>query len=718
MSVNGVPGGNTTYGTISASLVYTPPAVVPPDNVIEIRATSTAYPSIYGKANLTLVQPVPNLWGISPTSAPAGSIVLKMNGSNFTANAVVQVAGMNVPTTYISSTSVQGVASIPAAGTYAVRVVNQGNGPSPSAAASLTVTAPVAPVTVSISPTSASVKLSQTQTFVATVTNTANTSVTWSVNGVAGGNATVGTVSATGVYTAPATLPSPATVTVTATSAASPSASASAAVALSTPAQPPPATNLSAGRLLEQAGFGPASADVASVQALGVNGWLDAQFSSPATAIPMPADMGAVKDQFLSRLAMAPDQLRQKAIWALSQVIVISTRKNLYPAEIVPYLQILSTDCFGNYRTLLKDITLSSQMGKYLDMANSTKPGSGNGANENYARELMQLFTVGLVQLNRDGSPQLDASGQTIPTYSQATVAQMALALTGWTYPTAPGGIQGALNYENFSGPLEPRPAYHDQTQKTLLNGAIIPAGQTPMQDLDAALDTVFNHPNTGPFLATRLIRLMVTSNPTPGYVQRVAAAFNDNGAGVRGDLKAVFRAILTDAEARNDTPPADFGRLKDHVYFLVALTRALGGTIGSPALGYLFAQMGEDPLSAPSVFNFYSPMYHIAGGPLFGPEFQIYSPTESVLRGNLTYMLVSNGGGAQWTVNLAPFQAVASDANALADAVNNTLLYGRMPADVRSALLTAMAASYDDTQRMTTALYLTALSGQYAVQR
>ena len=807
-SVNSVPGGNATYGTVSSSGLFTAPLVAPMDNVIQLRATSTVYPSKYGTSTVTLVQPTPYVYGCSPLTMPAGEVSLKITGVGYTTTSVVKAGDTALATTYVSAQELHATGTL-AAGGYAVRVFNPGPGSVLSGARNITVTAPAVKVTVT--PSTATLGLNQMQPFTASVTNATNPMVTWTVNGAAGGNSTVGTVSPSGMYTAPAALPSPATVTVRATSVATPSAYAQATVTLTAPtvkltvspataaltlgqsqafaatvvdsmntavywsvngvaggnptlgtittaglytapaALPSPATvtvrataaassgayaqatvtltdsssppppppppsgvDLASARFLEQAAFGPTSAEIARVQQYGIGGWLDNQFEMGETPIPMASDTGRAADQSLYRMAMAPDQLRQRAVYALSQIIVVSRNKNIYAPEIVPWLQILSRNAFGNYRTLLKEITLSSQMGKYLDLANSTKPGTGGGANENLPRELMQLFSIGLVQLNPDGSPKLDAAGKTIPTYTQTTVQQMALALTGWTYPGAPGG----LNWESFTGPLEARENYHDQTAKTLVGGVTAPAGQTAMQDLDAAIDAVFQHPNVGPFLATRLIRATVTGNPTPGYIQRVAAVFDNNGQGVRGDLRAVWRAIFTDAEARQDTPPASFGRLKEPLYYFVALTRALGGSItDNTQLGYLFQAMGQQALTAPSVFNFYSPLYHVPGQPLFGPEFQIYSPTESVLRANLTYQILNNSITSAWHVDTSPFSSVAGNANQLLDAVDRALLYGRMPAAMRSALLTAMASSYDNNQRMMTALYLTALSGQYAVQ-
>ena len=476
-------------------------------------------------------------------------------------------------------------------------------------------------------------------------------------------------------------------------------------------------TPMGAARFLEQAAFGPTPAEQARVFDMGPSSWIAEQFALSETPIPIPSDNGVARSQYLSRLAHAPDQLRQKTAYALGHIIVISGNKNPYADETVPYLRLLSRHAFGNYRDLLRDITVSPQMAKYLDLANSAKPGVGGGANENYARELMQLFSIGLHELNQDGSQKLDASGQPIPTYTQQTIQQLALALTGWTYGTAPGNTPRDFNWEYFDAPMEVREQNHDTTEKRFL-GCVLPAGQRTAQDLDAAIDCVFRHPNLGPFVATRLIRSMVTSNPPPGYIQRVAAAFNDNGAGVRGDMKAVLRAVLLDWEARRDGPTPSQGRLKEPVYFFTALVRALNGSVAPDTVqSWEFGRMGQYPLAANTVFGFYSPMYRVPRSQWFGPEFQIFTPSESVLRDNLLYALIDGRTGSDMRVDLSPFLSAAANIPRLIDEVDKRLLYGRMPLAMRESLARALAPAYDNAQRVTTALYLTAMSGQYHVQ-
>lgn len=659
-SVNGIAGGNVTYGTVSTTGLYRAPDAVPMQNAVTVQATSTADATKFGRVTLTVTTPQVQLWSVTPTKVASGSFTVQLNGANFSTSSVVNFGGVPLATTWLSPTSLRasGVASTAQVGkTATITVTNTGLGGTTSSA----VTATVVAASTTAPPTTGSTS----------GTTTGSTGPTTGTSGTSGANA------------------------------------ANPGTGLGKP-------NLAAARLLEQAAFGPTPAALARVKTIGATAWLNEQLLLPETVIPNPAGMGssAVQSQYLSRLSQAPDQLRQRMAYALGQIVVISLNKNIYPDEIVPYLQILSRHAFGNYRTLLGEISNSPQMGKYLDLANSNKPSPGAGANENYARELLQLFSIGLTKLNLDGSTQLNSQGQVIAAYDQATVQQVALALTGWTYAGT-----GNNNWENFSGPLQARDINHDMRQKAFL-GCTLPAGQTTTQDLNDTLDCVFKHPNVAPFVATRLIRSLVTSNPSPAYIQRVASVFNNNGSGVRGDLRAVAKAILTDAEARNDSPPSNYGRLKDPITHLVGFARALGGNITpTNGLPWMFSRLGEAPLAPPSVFSFYSPLFRIPNTGLAGPEFQIYTPTEAVLRGNFLWAVL-NSPGSDFTLDIAPFVAVAGNTVALIDAVDQALLYGRMPAAMRQSLATAIAAQYDNRGRALTALYLASLSGLYAVQQ
>ena len=269
--------------------------------------------------------------------------------------------------------------------------------------------------------------------------------------------------------------------------------------------------------------------------------------------------------------ATAPDQLRQRVAFALSEIFVTSDVASSLanqPEALANYYDMLAADAFGNFRQLLQDVTLSPVMGNYLNMlrnapANAAK---GTSADENYAREVMQLFTIGLNLLNPDGSLQLDGTGQPIPTYTQATIVQTANVLTGWSYfstAAKPSFTGGAADWYN---PMMLYPAYHDNTQKVIVGNVVVPANEGGAADLKLELDTLFNHQNTGPFICRELIQRLVTSNPSPGYIYRVAQVFAHDSNGTRGNLNAVVKAILLDPEARADSllTNAGYGKLKE----------------------------------------------------------------------------------------------------------------------------------------------------------
>ena len=522
----------------------------------------------------------------------------------------------------------------------------------------------------------------------------------FAVNGIPGGNATVGTIdSQNGAYVAPKTMPANGVITITGTTSVyskySNKLSANSTLTLRAPGTKPPlptptpppsptptptpsptptpaptpapgpvvgpqpapdAARITATRLLEQATFGPSPAGVAAVKTSGMTAWLNKQFSLPASTIPVTTDMRVLQNTWYKNMATGQDQLRQRMIFALSQIFVISADKNPYANEIQPWLTTLSNNAFGNFSTLLREMTLNPAMGKYLDLGNSVMP----APNENYAREVMQLFTIGPVMLNQDGSVQIDRNGDPIPSYDQATIGQMAHALSGWTYS---GSNATGINWENFSGPLQPRDNYHDKSSKTIVGGVVLPAGQTTVQDYDAVMQALFQHPNLPPFIATRLIRAFVTSNPSPAYIQRVADVFA-NGPSGRGDLKATLTAVLTDPEARQDQPNAVQGHLKDPMLHSIGLFRTLNATVVDPSnLFWDYFLLGEKITAAPSVFNFYSPNTRLPGSPqYYGPEFQLYAPALAVARANFLYKFISGEYKGMVNVDISPFVNVAGD--------------------------------------------------------
>jgi len=476
-----------------------------------------------------------------------------------------------------------------------------------------------------------------------------------------------------------------------------------------------PVDAATAERLLHQATFGPTHAEAASVQTKGIERWIAEQMQMPATGLPDGLDNNQIRAQVFLKMANGQDQLRQRMAFALGQTLVVSTNKLVNGYELTPWVRLIENHAFGNYRTLLREVTLSPSMGKFLDLANSVGTG-GHAPNENYPRELLQLFSIGLYELNMDGTYKVDGQDAYIPTYTQDTVREFSRALSGWTFPTQPGAQPASHNQEYFVGLMEPRPTSHDPGSKVLLNGTVLPAGQSVTKDLEDVIDNVFNHPNVPPFVATRLIRSLVTSNPSTAYIQRVAQVFADNGYGVRGDLAAVLTAILTDDEAAL-TGEAD-GRLRDPILHVIGLARALGVTFANPGqFMYVLSNLGQAVLSPTTVFSFYSPLAPLPGDPtMFGPEFQIHTPALALQRANFVYGLLNGGFGSSFSVDWAPYTSVANNPTTLVELVNQRLLFGRMSDDLRQVLIGLAQITSDHQQRVFGTLFLTAISSEFAV--
>ena len=514
-------------------------------------------------------------------------------------------------------------------------------------------------------------------------------------------------------------------------------------------------------RLLEQATFGPSGALVEHVKKIGIESFLDEQFSAPLSGYPsMPyyptsAPTGCqyvssdpygpsslcyrdnyslfpLQLRFFRNALTATDQLRQRVAFALSQIFVISGVKITQPYALSEFQQILFRNAFGNFRQLLQEVTLSPAMGRYLDMVNNDKPNPQRGisANENYAREILQLFSVGLYLLNPDGSRVLDPAGKPVPTYTQSTIENLARVFTGWTYPTIPGAKLQMRNPTYFLGPMELYPGNHDTDPKTLLNGEVLPAGQTGDRDLADALDNIFRHANVGPFIGRQLIQHLVTSNPSPDYVSRVSAVFGDNGKGVRGDLRAVVRAILLDPEARGDRRlEADYGHLKEPVLFITHLMRALGGVSDGVFLKDQSSAMGQNLFTSPTVFNFYPPDFPLPGSSLLGPEFALQGGPGYFARANFIQSLVFSNGivpspGVEpaigTRIDLSPWIPLTGDPLRLVEALDPLLMHGTMPWTMRNILFNAISAVplTDPLTRVRTAVYLIATSSAFQVER
>jgi uncharacterized protein (DUF1800 family) len=440
-----------------------------------------------------------------------------------------------------------------------------------------------------------------------------------------------------------------------------------------------------------------------------------------------------VQRDFFTHALNNPDQLRQRVAFALSQIMVVSSVEIYEAYGLADFQNLLLNDALGNYRTLLQDVTLSPVMGHYLDMANSdeTNPQNGTVPNQNYAREVLQLFSIGLVALNPDGTQQQDTSGAPIPTFDGTTINGFAAVFTGWTYPPLAGAVSQWTNPINFDGTMVAFSDHHQSGTKALLNGYTVPAGQTPAQDLANALDNIFNHPNVGPFIGRQLIQHLVTSNPSPAYVARVAAIFADNGQGVRGDLSAVVRAILTDVEARGAAPSGNvFGHLREPALFITSTLRSLAGQSDGVLLRSASSAMGQPIFSPDTVFSFYPPSYQIPGTTTVAPEFGIDNAATALARANFINTVIMQGGAAPdptvsgstgTSINLTPLAGAASNAALIAQ-LNQTLLHGELPSDASNIILTAIdtvtATSTDPLAAARAASYLILSSEQYQVER
>lgn len=515
-----------------------------------------------------------------------------------------------------------------------------------------------------------------------------------------------------------------------------------------------------AARLAKQATFGPTPALIDGIRFMrSAAAWLESQFSaSSSTYVDLIKPVGStfcsaqfasgttelsncnranfsavpVQMRFYANAIHKDDQLRQRVAFALSQIVVASEQDVHQTAGLAAFQQILLSNAFGNYRDILQAVTLNPYMGDYLDMADSNK----SQPNENYARELMQLFGVGTILLNPDGTPQTDNAGATIATYSNTDVKEVARALTGWTYARLDGAPLTDSTKRDWTKPMVMNAPRFDTGAKTFLDKTI-PANATQQANVDAVVDAVFNHPNTAPYISKRLIQQLTLANPTPAYVGRVAAAFADNGAGVRGDMKAVVRAIYLDPEARTVSQLP--GKVKEPVLLATSLARAIGYTTDGYAFVTRDAGMGQAPFRAPSVFNFYPYEFPLPqGAGLVSPVSKLMTTSTTLSRHNFLYDWTVGGDGtrsefkAQANIagstgtapNWASWEANGANDAKTIDQINLILLNGTMTTAQRQSLAAAMAAVTNKDpvlqarKRAQVALYIVASSPFFQVDR
>lgn len=753
-TVNGVAGGDASVGTLTPDGVYTAPRTMPEQATVILTARSVANPSVSQSIMVALAAPAQT--AVTPMAAAAtagaatgvtmiGPTTLNLGasvgyGAKF-AGTTNQTAIWSVsPSTGAGSISLAGVytppAKVPSSNQVTIRAVSR---QTPTISGSITVTLLNA-VPVITSATAA--PGSASGTYALDVHGDAFATGAHLV--VAGSEITPTQVSASELRT---TITRNATTQVT-VAVKNPNPGTTSSVTVTVPLGTLKATATAAARLLDQASFGPTDLTIGHVEQVGLQGYLNEQFADAPTYLPaLPASVpsqcspaaistACVRSNWFNNALAANDQLRQRVALALSEIWVASSYNGYM---ITPYANLLVKDAFTNYRQIMQDMTLSPNMGYYLNLLNSPAPQTGQIANENYGRELMQLFTIGPNLLNEDGTLKTDSNGNSIPAYSQAQVQAMARAFTGWTYLNADGSTPSNFIFTpNWDHLMVATDLRHDSGAKTLLNGVTLPAGQSATADLKGALDNIFNHPNVGPFVCKQLIQRLVAGNPSPAYVQRVAAVFADNGNGVRGDMKAVITAILLDSEARaNDTltgdqlatsPAVQSAHLREPALWAVELGRGLNAAVANPTAGYPLINMGngqlvaigEPPFGAPSVFGFFPPNYVIPQTSLIAPEFGLENTGSIIPQFNMANYIMHNSASGL-TVDFSATGQLGgrgSDPGALVDYLGMIFMHSQMPSDMRSAIVDNISsiAATNPSARASVAAYLVVTSPQYRV--
>ena len=542
-----------------------------------------------------------------------------------------------------------------------------------------------------------------------------------------------------------------------------------------------PASTNDAARFLTQATFGPTQTDISYLMAVGYSEWIDEQLAKPATLSEPTVEQvvnariaGAQTvgqtirmNRWFWQATYAPDQLRQRMAWALSQIFVASDQNsmigNIYIVPMADYYDMLASDAFQPYRTVLNDVTYHPMMGIYLSTLHNLKPSATTSPDENYAREVMQLFSIGLIERNLDFSPML-SGGLTIPTYDQTVITHTAKVFTGFTLSDAPtnpamfygGGLTFAGQYNPMACwgtelfPANSNHMHHDitgddgttMTDKTVLGGMTIPPDQTCAQDVGDELNIIAAHANVAPFISRQLIERFVTSNPSPAYIERVATVFITPG----NDLGDVLKSILMDAEARyapalgSQNESDSYGKLREPMLRIIAMWRAFNAQAPAPdayseikmtGATLFLDSYGQAPLESPTVFNFYEPDFQqpdtFANANLYSPEFQILSEATTYFTGgsyyNFTegaYQGMTNPPSDRPLIDLSSLTVNGTNPAAIVATVNANMLYGSMSSNMQTTL-TNMISSLNGAsanEKAWSTIYMTMLSPEYATQR
>ena len=687
-------------GTLSSTGQYEAPATMPSNANVTVTATLASNPAVTSKYSLVLVNPVPFLTSISPTAVTGTSNVITLSCGNIVPGATVLVNGTAVPTTIVTPYKVTAVVPATPGQTTpdSLTIQNPAPGGGVSSAVSLTVTVPssltVSPAT--FGPGSLSM----------TVTGTDFTSATQVfVNGEAVPTTYVSATKLTASAFIPPWINTSVSVGV--------GGSGSPAVSITVPVSNKTAVTYdAAARFSMQAAYGPRPDIVAQIQNGGFQAFLTQQFAQPASVYPVPVSENAPQLQFMTNALTANNLLRQRVAFAFEELFSVGLYEGNAGATGIPWQELMEKDAFGNFRTMMNDVTLNTTMGMWLNLANNYAATTANShPNQNYARELLQLYTIGPVTLNDDGSEVTDSSGNPVPTYNDSTVMDLSRALTGWLLPPATNP-RFVLANTDFSLPMNPVDQLHDHGQKTLFGSTNLPAGQNIQEDLKQALDTVFDHPNVPPFISKQLIQHLVKSDPSPAYIERISHVFENDGTGVRGNLQAVVSAILLDPEARagdSGTVAASDGHLQEPMLYFFAVMNGLG--TAPTTTNYVSAEgaLGENLWLPESVFSYFSPSFLIPGTSTNAPEFQLYDGNLMVQRSQILYNIIK---GTQYGFLPGPVQSGwlmshFSSVPDLLNAINHIYYHGTMPAATTSAIESYCATIPDLYTQQLRAIYL-----------
>jgi uncharacterized protein (DUF1800 family) len=693
--------GGVSNGTIDANGTYHSPAIIPSPNSVTIGyvLSDQTY-----SATLSISDQVPTVESLSPTVLTKIQTYLTVTGTGFVPGSVITLNGSPVQTSYLDPTHLAATIDIksPVNAVFQIGATN----PAPGAVSSL-------PFNIS----------SQFQQITVMPQQLSGGPITISLSGAGFHAGSVVFLDGSPLVT---TLNSPSSITATGflapwktgtvTLELVDSAGTNTIAQQSVPIAATAVSYDAAARFTTQAAFGPRPDLVDHIQHVGFETFIAEQLNQPI--VEYTPKVFSIKS-FLGSAAQGDSLLRQRVAWALQNFIVPSGNSN--PVVSIPIECTFERDATGNFRTLMSDIVADPNIGIFLNLVNNPVPNDPSiHPNQNFARELMQLFTLGPQRLNDDGTTMLDASGHPIPTYDQDTVIDLTRALTGWNIPTPVDPDYTAWGID-YSQPLSGSDDQHDHTAKLLFGSTILPAGQNIQQDRDTALDAIFYHPNLPPFVSRILIQHLVKSNPSPSYTYRISQVFKDDGTGTRGNLAAVIRAILLDPEARlgDTTPSPDDGFIQDPVLFQTFVMSILQVPLGDDQSVYVPGSLGEPIWHAPTIFGFYDPAYRIPGTSINAPEFALFNNIAALHRSQVLWGIVSGTqpGFLPYTSSSWLFNNFTTVPDMI-DALNHLAYHGRMSATQQQVILNycSQMNPYLRTLQLQTAVFLALNSDSYTV--